>query len=104
MPRLRYKPFSDPDEVRSFEKGYAEVVSLVETTVGRSHWSPGWRWSVDLAPTMATASCQVHHLGYSVSGVLHVLMDDGEALDILPTRSSRSRPGMMPGWSVTNRG
>jgi class 3 adenylate cyclase len=84
MPRLKYKSFSDPDEVRRFSNAYAEVIRLDETTVGRSHWSPGWRWSVDLAPAMGTSSCQVHHLGHSISGVLHVLMDDGESLDIRP--------------------
>lgn len=93
MPRLRYKSFSRPDEVRRFSKGHAEVVKLGETTIGRSHWDPGWRWSVDLAPTMATQSCQVRHLGHSVSGVLHVRMDDGEALDIPPDSIFDIPPG-----------
>jgi class 3 adenylate cyclase len=93
MPRLQYKRFSQPDEVRRFSKAYAEVVRLGETTIGRSHWSPGWRWSVDLAPTMGTQSCQVHHLGHSASGVLHVLMDDGEALDIPPDSIFDIPPG-----------
>ena len=93
MPRLRYKSFSRPDEIRRFSKGHAEVVNLGETTIGRSHWDSGWRWSVDLAPTMGTSSCQVHHLGHSVSGVLHVLMDDGEAIDIPPDSSFEIPPG-----------
>jgi class 3 adenylate cyclase len=93
VPRLQFKSFSDPDEVRRFSKAYAEVVRLGEATIGRSHWGPGWRWSVDLAPTMATQSCQVHHLGHSVSGVLHVLMDDGEALDIPPDSIFEIPPG-----------
>ena len=93
MPRLRYKSFSDPDEVRRFSNAYAEVIRLGETTVGRSHWNPGWRWSVDLSPTMATDSCQVHHLGHSISGVLHVLTDDGESLDIPPDSIFEIPPG-----------
>jgi class 3 adenylate cyclase len=93
MPRLQVKSFASPDEVRTFPKGHAEVVSLGETTVGRSHWSPGWRWSVDLAPTMGTQSCQVHHLGHSVSGVLHVRMDDAEELDIPPDSIVDIPPG-----------
>jgi len=93
MPRLQYKSFSRPDDFRRFSKGDAELVSLGETTVGRSRWSPGWRWSVDLAPTMGTQSCQVHHLGHSVSGVLHVLMDDGESLDIPPDSIFDIPPG-----------
>jgi class 3 adenylate cyclase len=36
-------------------------------------------------PTIAgTASCQLHHLGYSISGAMHVLMDDGQEIDISP--------------------
>jgi class 3 adenylate cyclase len=42
---------------------------------------------------MGTPRCQVHHLGYSVSGVLHVLMDDGEALDIPPDSIFEIPPG-----------
>ncbi len=93
MPRLRCKRFADPDEVRTFRNGHAEVVRLDEATVGRSQWSPGWRWSVDLAPTMGTRSCQVRHLGHSISGVLHVVMDDGEALDIPPDSIFEIPPG-----------
>ena len=69
-----------PSPVASGPPTSTEVIRLGETTVGRSHWSPGWRWSVDLAVTMATESCQVHHLGHSIPGVLHVLTDDGESL------------------------
>jgi hypothetical protein len=104
MPRLKYKSFSNPDEVRRFSNAYAEVIRLDETTVGRSHWSPGWRWSVDLAPAMGTPSCQVHHLGHSISGVLHVLMDDGESLDIPPDSIFEIPPDTTHGWSAKSRG
>src|ERR671911_209367 len=93
MPRLRYKSFTTPDEVRPMPKGRAAVVSLDEVTVGRSEFNPGWRWSTDLAPIMGTRSCQVHHLGHSVSGVLHVVLDDGEALDIPPDSIYEIPPG-----------
>jgi class 3 adenylate cyclase len=33
---------------------------------------------------MGTASCQLHHLGYSISGVLQVVMDDGQTVNIPP--------------------
>jgi class 3 adenylate cyclase len=93
MPRLQVKTFADPDEVRTFPNGQAAVVNLDEATVGRSAWSPGWRWSKDLAPIMGTRSCQLHHLGHSVSGVLHVVMDDGQALDIPPDSVFEIPPG-----------
>jgi class 3 adenylate cyclase len=93
MPRLQVKTFATPDEVRTFPKGEAAVVNLDEATIGRSTWSPGWRWSADLAPIMGTRSCQVHHLGLSVSGVLHVVLDDGQALDIPPDSVFEIPPG-----------
>jgi class 3 adenylate cyclase len=93
MPRLRYKSFATPDEVRPLPKGRAEVVSLDEATVARSEFDPGWRWSTHLAPIMGTKSCQVHHLGHAVTGILHVVMDDGEALDIPPGSIYEIPPG-----------
>jgi class 3 adenylate cyclase len=93
VPRLRYKTFTAPDEVRSIPKGRAEVVSLDEATVARSEFNPGWRWSTDLAPIMGTKSCQVHHLGHAVSGLMHVRMNDGEELDIPPDSIYEIPPG-----------
>src|SRR5262245_15231485 len=93
MPRLQAKRFAQPGEVRSFPDGHAELVRLGEEVVGRSVWEPGWRWSTHLAAIMATASCQVHHLGYSVSGRLHVVLDDGADLDIPPDSVFEIPPG-----------
>ena len=93
MPRLQVKTFATPDEVRTLPKGQAAVVNLDEVTVGRSTWNPGWRWSTDLAPIMGTRSCQVHHLGLSVSGVLHVILDDGQGIDIPPDSVFEIPPG-----------
>ncbi len=93
MPRLRYKRFATPDEARPLSKGRAVVVRLDETTVGRSEFDPGWRWSVDLGPIMGTTSCQVHHLGHAVSGLMRVRMDDGEELEIPPNSIYEIPPG-----------
>jgi class 3 adenylate cyclase len=93
MPRLRFKSLATPDEIRTFPKGRASIVSLDEATVARSQFGPGWRWSTDLAPIMGTRSCQIHHLGHAVSGVLHVRMDDGETLDIPPDSIYEIPPG-----------
>jgi class 3 adenylate cyclase len=84
MPRLQSKRFSDPDERRQFPLGHAEVVALDETTVGRAHYEPGWRWSTHLAPTTGTTSCPLRHLGYSISGVMQVETTDGQTLRIEP--------------------
>ena len=66
MPRLQYKSFATPDEVRAFPNGSAEIVSLDESVVGRAVYEPGWRWSIAMPAIAGTASCQLHHLGYSI--------------------------------------
>lgn len=82
MPRLQAKPFSEPDETRTLSRAIAKIVTLDELSVGLARWEPGWRWSTDLGPMTGTPSCQVHHLGYAISGTLHVELDDGQALEI----------------------
>jgi class 3 adenylate cyclase len=84
MPRLQVRRFADSDDVRSFPKAQARVVRLDEATIGLARWEPGWRWSTHLGPLVGTASCQVHHLGYAISGTLRVTSDDGETIEIPP--------------------
>jgi class 3 adenylate cyclase len=82
MPRLQAKLFSAPDETRNLEQAHADIVTLDEVKVGLARWEPGWRWSTHLRPLIGTQSCQVHHLGYAISGALRVELDDGQSLDI----------------------
>ena len=82
MPRLQYKRFASPEHERTFPHGSAQVVTLDDATIGIARWEPGWRWSTHLAPIAGTSSCQVHHLGYAISGRLQVVMDDGQSLEI----------------------
>ena len=84
MPRLQSRRFGSPDERRAFPHGSAELVILDESAVGRARYAPGWRWTTDIAAIAGTPTCQLHHLGYSLSGVMHVITDDGQELDILP--------------------
>jgi class 3 adenylate cyclase len=84
MPRLQFKSFAAPDEVRALPFGSAQIVALDEATVGLARWEPGWRWSTHLAPIAGTSTCQVHHLGYAISGRLRVVMDDGQTIEIPP--------------------
>ena len=84
MPRLRSRPFATPDELRTFAHGRAEVLALDEALVGRATYEPGWRWTTDMPDIAGTSTCQLHHLGYSISGVMHVVTDDGQQLDIYP--------------------
>jgi hypothetical protein len=65
MGRLAGKSFGTPEEVRTFDKGRMEVVTLDGATVGRSTFEPGWRWSECVKPIAGTDCCEVAHLGSS---------------------------------------
>lgn len=93
MPSLIAKPFARPDAVREMPKGRAEIVELGEVTVAMATWEPGWRWSTHLRAIAGTPSCEVHHLGYSVSGLLRVTLDDGQTLDVMPECVYEIPPG-----------
>jgi class 3 adenylate cyclase len=80
--QLRRKRFDRPDEVRTVERGRIDLVELGELVVGRAVFEPGWRWSEHVKPIVGTESCQVHHLGYVISGHLHVEMDDGASIEL----------------------
>ncbi len=69
-------------EVRTFEHGTAEIATTGTITVSRLTFRPGWRWSNDVRPVAGTGSCMVHHKGVTISGRLHVVMDDGSEFEI----------------------
>jgi class 3 adenylate cyclase len=93
MPRLQFKSFGTQSELRTAPQARAEIISLDEAVVGRASFEPGWRWSTAMSAIAGTATCQLHHLGYSISGVVRVVMDNGEALDIPPASVYEIPPG-----------
>ena len=60
---------------------------------GGATFQPGWCWSNDLRPLLGTDSCPVRHLGYVLSGRLHVQLDDGSTLDLEPGQVVEIPPG-----------
>lgn len=76
------KTLNQPEETRSFEGGRIDLVEIAGNKVGRSNLEPGWRWSTAVKPIVGTASCEVAHVGYAISGRLRVRMDDGTELTI----------------------
>jgi class 3 adenylate cyclase len=82
MARLQVRSFATSGRVRRFRNGYTNVLPLDETIVGYGVYEPGFRWSADLRDLAGEPTCHLHHIGYAVSGVLHVLTDDGQAIDI----------------------
>jgi class 3 adenylate cyclase len=82
MVRLQVQGFEKAGTVRRFQNGYTSVLQLGDTVVGYGVYEPGFRWSTDLAGLAGTATCQLDHVGYALSGVLHVVTDDGQESDI----------------------
>jgi class 3 adenylate cyclase/quercetin dioxygenase-like cupin family protein len=90
---LRRKRFDRPDEVRELEKARIELVELGELAVGRAIFQPGWRWSEHVKPIAGTPSCEVHHIGFVVSGHIHIEMDDGACTELVAGDTFEIPPG-----------
>ncbi len=75
-----------PEEVRPFEhdSGQLELVNLSGGPIGRATFKPGWRWSNDVKPIAGTDSCMAAHVGYTSSGRMHIVVDDGTEADFGP--------------------
>ena len=88
MTKMEVVNTSKPDETRKFEKGKLDLVKIGRATVGRGIFQPGWRWSKHVKPIAKTKSCEAPHFQYHVSGVLHIVMDDGGERDVGPVEIS----------------
>jgi hypothetical protein len=85
--------FDSPDETRTPEKTRMDVVRLGPTTATRLRFEPGWKWSECIKPVAGTESCQANHLGFVVSGRMHVVCTDGVEADLGPGDAYRIEPG-----------
>jgi hypothetical protein len=93
MAHMQKKNLAEPDELRVFDKGRLELVSIGGVTFGRATFQPGWRWSTSVKPLVNTRSCEAPHLQYHISGRLHVVMDDGSQEEFGPGDVSLLPPG-----------
>jgi quercetin dioxygenase-like cupin family protein len=93
MAKLESKSLDQPDETRPVDKGNVQIVELDGATVMRTTFEPGWRWSESVKPKVGTESCEVHHVGYVISGRMHVRMDDGQELEVGPGDVLQIPPG-----------
>jgi class 3 adenylate cyclase len=80
--QVRKKSLDRPDEVRGVGRGRLELVELGDSAFGRITFEPGWRWSEDVKPIVRTEMCEVHHVGYVLSGMLRTEFSDGSMLDV----------------------
>ena len=78
--KFEAKNMSVPEEVRKFDKGKVELVSIGGAMVGRATFEPGWKWSNCVKPIAKTDSCQAAHFGYQLSGKMTTRMDDGKEI------------------------
>jgi quercetin dioxygenase-like cupin family protein len=92
MTQAVLRRFEEADEVRRFERGTFELVSIDGMTVGRATYEPGWRWSEHVG-SGPDDRCQVEHVGLVVSGQAAVLMDDGTELVMRPGDLFHVPPG-----------
>lgn len=100
MAGLEIKKPDSPDEVRPFvDKGKAHVVNLSGGPVGKGVFEPGWRWSEHVKPIAGTDSCQTAHMGYVLSGRMHIKMDDGSEGEVGPGDVVQIDPGH-DAWTV----
>jgi quercetin dioxygenase-like cupin family protein len=91
----------DSGELRPFKdgKGQLEVVETGTGMVGRATFEPGWKWSDHVKPIAGTDSCQAPHMGYVVSGRMHIVMDDGSSAEFGPGDVMIAPPGH-DAWTV----
>ena len=93
MASLHSGDLGSPDETREIPNGKVELVRMGDSTIGRFTFEPGWRWSESVKEIAGTESCQTHHVGYVLSGRLHVVSDDGEEAEVGAGETYVAMPG-----------
>ena len=93
MATMQGKHLGTPDETRTFPRGKVDLVQLGTVSVGRLELQPGWKWSECVKPIAGTDSCQAPHTGYTISGRMHVVMDDGTEAEFGPGEAYVIPPG-----------
>ena len=96
---VTHTSMASPDETTTFDGTVFQVVKLGGATVTRNTFQPGWRWSKNVGSVAKADLCQVHHVGYVVSGTLHVKTNDGHEDEFGPGDAYEIQPGH-DGWVV----
>ena len=76
--------FESPDEVRTFELGRFELVTIAGMTIGRATYEPGWKWSRHVGPTVGAERCTVEHVGLVLSGHATAAFAGGRVFNLVP--------------------
>lgn len=94
------KRFENPDEVRQFDKGKFEIVTIGGMTIGRATYEPGWKWSEHVSPIAGTPFCEVEHIGMVISGTAVAAMKDGQIHKLEPGAIFYIPPVAHDSWVV----
>jgi hypothetical protein len=76
-----------------------EVGRAGDARVKRMVYPPGFRWSVDMKPTVGTDLCMHAHVGFLVSGEIHIEYADGCVVEHRAPQIVAIEPGH-DGWVV----
>jgi len=94
------KRFEQPDEVRTFEKGRLELVTVGGVTIGRATYQPEWRWSAHVGPLVGAPLCSVEHVGLVIAGHATAAMADGQVHHLTPGTLFHIPPEPHDSWVV----
>ena len=86
-------------ELREVGHVRLEVGRAGEARVKRMVYPPGFRWSVDMKPTVGTDLCMHAHVGFLVSGEIHIEYADGCIVEHKAPQIVAIEPGH-DGWVV----
>jgi len=93
MASIETKRLDKADTSRTADKTTLDIVTVGDATVARATLQPGWKWSECIKPIAGTESCEAAHLGYVISGGIHIVHNDGSEGDLGPGDAYRIEPG-----------
>lgn len=99
MAGVESKNVGEPDEVREFPLGRADIVTIGGGQVALLTLQPGWRWTEHVKPAVGTELCEAPHFQYVISGHLRARMADGSEYEFGPGDVNVLPPGH-DGWVV----
>jgi len=94
------KRFESADEIREFDLGRLELVTIAGQTLGRATYQPGWKWSEHVGPSIGAGRCAVEHLGIVLAGHAVAAFDDGRIFDLTPGTIFHIPPVEHDSWVV----
>ena len=82
MDNAQVRRFTEPDDFIRGTGLETYRIALGAHVVSRAVHHPGWRYSTYAREIGASEWCQTHHVGYVVSGSIHMLMSDESEFDL----------------------